>query len=62
MRSVSMRIRLRGAKRRVDHTLGEEMPGMETAKRRNGETRIRRLAGSPIRRFDAIRHRPGRDV
>src|SRR6266481_5658477 len=35
------------------------MPGVETAKRRNDETGTRRFADSPIRRFDAFRHRSG---
>src|SRR6266545_600514 len=54
MRSISVQIRLCSAKRGDDDALGEEMPGVEPAKQRNGETRIRRL--------DAFRHRSGRYV
>src|SRR6266496_1654021 len=48
MRSVSMRIRLRGAKRGDDSALGEEVPGVETGKRRHADSPDRRFADSML--------------
>src|SRR2546429_5238683 len=61
MRSVSVQIRLRGAKRGDDEALGEEMQRLETTNRRNGETASRRYH-SPIRRFDALWNNSRRDI